>query len=127
MAADDIKPDLPEVVAQEAKTVGDENLEAREPSVEVNKDSVPAQVSGKPEAPADTVKVHEVFVTTDTVITDTSDPLAVQVPDAGRGTLDLPIHGLDRPTVEQVFAADASEVQEREGDALTAADPNPDA
>lgn len=105
--ADDIKPDFPEVVAQEAKTVGDENLSPREVTVEVNKESVPAQVPGKADAPAETVKVHEVVVATDTVITDTSDPLAVQVPDAGRGSLDLPIHSLDAPTPEEQFAASA--------------------
>ncbi len=95
---------LPEVVAQEAKTVGDENLEVREPDFSVHTDTVPAQVMGTPDAPSTTVAVHETSVTMDTVITDTSDPLAVQVPDAGRGTLDLPIHNLSGPTVESVFS-----------------------
>jgi hypothetical protein len=121
----DNKPEAPEVVAQEAKTVGDENMTPREREFEVVSESVQAQVPGKPEDPASTVKVHEVYVTTDTVITDTSDPLAVQIPDAGRGDLNLPIHALDAPTVEEVFASKAAKVEERDGDVPTASDPNP--
>lgn len=103
----DITPDTPAVVAQEAKVVGDDNLEPREPTVEVNKDQVDAQVAQPREGDNDKVNVHEVTVATDTVITDPSDPLAVQVPDAGRGSLDLPIHRLDAPVVEDVFSGKA--------------------
>ena len=92
---------------ERASTIGDENMEPREPEVEVNSDSVPAQVMGEPAPAVTTVPVHETYVTTDTVITDTSDPLAVQIPDAGRGDASLPIHGLTRPTVEQFFAENA--------------------
>lgn len=127
MADNNIKPEVPAVVAQEAKVVGDDNLQARKPSVEVNKDQVTAQVAQPREGDADKVNVHEVAVATDTVITDPSDPLAVQVPDAGRGSLVLPVHSLDGPTVEKVFASDASKVEERDGDAPKASDPNPDA
>jgi len=102
--ADNVTPDAPEVVAQDAKTVGDDALQAREPSVDVVKEQVDAQVSQPREGAADKVNVHEVVVHTDTVITDPSDPLAVQVPDAGRGALDLPIHALDGETPEQVFS-----------------------
>lgn len=102
-----------EVVAQEAKTVGDENLpEAREPEIEVNTDPVDAQVAQPREADAAQVNVHETVVTTDVVITDPSDPLAVQVPDAGRGSLELPIHSLANGTPESVFAAEATEADE---------------
>ncbi len=103
-----VVPELPPIATQEASTIGDENLEVREPEFEVNTESVPAQVMGQPAPAVTTVPVHETYVTTDTVITDTSDPLAVQIPDAGRGSLDLPIHGLSRPTVEQYFAAEAA-------------------
>lgn len=125
--ADEIKPDLPDVAVPENAVVGDENIEVREPSVDVNTESVPAQVTGPAVVPVDTVKVHETFVAMDEVITDPSSPLAVQIPDAGRGSLDLPIHGLSRPRPEDVFAEHAASIQEREGDAPTAADPNPDA
>lgn len=111
--ADKVKPELPAVAAPENATIGDENLEVREPSVEVNKDSVPAQTTGKPAVEVDTVRVHEVAVVTDEIITDPHSPLAVQIPDAGRGSLDLPIHRLDAPTVEQVFAAHAAESEEK--------------
>lgn len=104
-----VVPPLPKIAAQEAKTVGDENLSPREPEFEVNSDEVQAQVMGKPDAPVDVVPVHETFVATDVVITDTSDPLAVQIPDAGRGDASLPAHRLAGPTVEQYFAEHASE------------------
>lgn len=100
---------LPQIAAQEAKTVGDENLSPREPEFEINADEVPAQVMGKPDAPVSVVPVHETFVATDRIITDTSDPLAVQIPDAGRGDASLPAHRLAGPTVEQYFAENASE------------------
>lgn len=101
-------PDLPEVVAQDSKVVGDDNLEVREPTAELRKEQVDAQVSQPRQAENPKVNVHETFVATDTVITDPSSPLAVQVPDAGRGSLDLPIHRLAGPLVEDVFAkADA--------------------
>jgi hypothetical protein len=99
----DTTPPQTEVVAQEAKTVGDDNLKVREPDTQVNAEQVAAQVAQPREGDADKVNVHETSVTTDTVITDTSDPLAVQVPDAGRGSLDLPIHALSGPVVEDVF------------------------
>jgi len=92
------------VVAQEAKVVGDDNLTPREPTAEVVQEQVAAQVAQPREGDADKVNVHETVVHTDTVITDPSDPLAVQVPDAGRGSLVLPAHALDAETPEQVFA-----------------------
>jgi hypothetical protein len=109
---EEVVPALPEVSEANPKTVGDDNFSPREPEFEVVKDEVDAQVTGKPEDEATKVKVHEVHVTTDTVITDTSDPLAVQIPDAGRGSLDLPIHELARPTVEQFFAEHASKADD---------------
>jgi hypothetical protein len=101
-------PDVPEVVAQEAKTVGDDQVPVREASVQVNKGTVPAQVSQPRESDSSTSQVHEVNVQLDEVITDPSSPLAVQVPDAGRGSLDLPIHRLGEERPEDVFARDAA-------------------
>jgi hypothetical protein len=105
------QPRLADVVAQDAKVVGDDEVQAEVHSVEpeVVSESVAAQVAQPREADSDSVNVHEVSVVTDRVILDPSDPLAVQVPDAGRGSLDLPIHALDAPTVEEVFSSEASE------------------
>lgn len=98
-------PEAPEVVSQEGALVGDENQpEPREVQVSTYQDSVPAQVSPERQAPAASVPVHEVSVTLDEPVLDPSSPEAVQVPDAGRGFLDLPIHSLAQPTVEQRFA-----------------------
>ena len=69
------------------------------------KEEVPAQVAPERAAPTETVQVHEVHVTTDKVITDPNDPLAVQIPDAGRGDASLPIHDLAGQSPEQVFAS----------------------
>jgi len=46
--------------------------------------------------------VHEVHVTTDRVITDPNDPLAVQT-EGGSAVLPLPIHALAGRHVEDVF------------------------
>lgn len=105
-----------EVVAQDAKLVGDEEVQAevREPTQEVEKEPVAAQASPDREKPSSEVPVHETRVKLDEVITDPSSPLAVQVPDAGRGSLDLPIHQLGEPRPEDVFASEASEADESE-------------
>lgn len=103
----------PEVTAQEAKTVGDSDV-IHEADIAVYADTVPAQVMQPREGDSDVINVHEVFVVTDEVITDPSSPLAVQIPDAGRGSLDLPIHALARGTVEARFAAAAkAEAEEK--------------
>lgn len=105
----DNKIETPKVAvpsAQEAKLVGDdETQEVREVAPEVNVDQVPAQVVQPREPDADKVNVHETAVATDEVITDPASPKAVQVPDAGRGNADLPIHRLGGATVEQQFEA----------------------
>lgn len=102
-AAQSIK--LPRVAAPENALIGDDNQPApREPDVTVDTDSVPAQVTGPAAVPVDEVYVHETSVKLDQVITDPSSPEAVQIPDAGFGSLVLPIHGLDAPTPEQFFA-----------------------
>lgn len=100
---------LPEVTAQKKKLVGDDKLEVREVTVEVNEDQVDAQTVQPRELDPKKVNVHEVVVATDTVITDPSSPLAVQVPDAGRGDASLPIHRLAEGTVEDVFASESSD------------------
>lgn len=118
---------LPKVRAQKGALIGDEavNEHVHKPEVEVNDEPVKAQVVAEPDPPVSEVYVHETSIALDRVITDPSDPLAVQVPDAGRGSLDLPIHGLDAPTPEDVFAEHAASIEERDGDLPTAADPNP--
>ena len=105
------KPELNEVVAQGPKLVGDEEVQqhVHELDPQVNTEPVPAQVTPDPDPPASTVNVHETYLELDKVITDPSDPLAVQIPDAGRGSLDLPIHSIVGPTVEEVFADAGSE------------------
>lgn len=110
MADENITPPVPDVTAQEAKTVGDENLEeVRKVPVEVTEEQVDAQVVQPREGDSDKVNVHEVSVQLDEVITDPSSPLAVQVPDAGRGSLDLPTHRLAEGTVQEKFDAAADE------------------
>lgn len=110
MANEDITPQVPEVTAQKQKTVGDENLpEPREVEVDVNKDRVKTMRVQQREPDAAYAPVHETVVTVDTVITDPSSPLAVQIPDAGRGNLQLPITGLNEGTVEERFAAASSD------------------
>lgn len=107
MAASDTA--VPTVSAQESKVVGSEELPApREATVDVVKEQVAAQVVQPREPDADHVNVHEVSVQLDEVITDPASPLAVQVPDEGRGFLDLPIHRLDAERPEDVFAREAS-------------------
>lgn len=100
-------PDYAEVTAQEAKLVGDEavNAEVHSVKVHVNEDDVDAQVTQAPDPAPAKVKVYETAVELDEVITDTSDPRAVQIPDAGRGFLDLPIHALAGQTPEEAFAS----------------------
>lgn len=104
VSPEDIAPAAPDVVSQDGALIGDENQpEPREPRVTVNEGTDTAQVAPERQAPADTVPVHEVSVTLDEVILDPSAPEAVQVPDAGRGFLDLPIHNLANGTAEQRF------------------------
>lgn len=103
---------LPDVAAPKNALIGDENLpDAREPGVDVNTDSVPAQTTGKPAEEVTKVYVHETNVTLDEVITDPHSPLAVQIPDAGRGSLDLPIHALTKDGVEAYFDKANAEAQ----------------
>lgn len=84
--------------------------EAPEQGATVTEESVPAQVS--PAVPEylkqyhpDTVDVSEVSVVLDRPILDPNSPDAVQVPDEGKGSLDLPIHALQQPSVEERFAS----------------------
>ena len=125
MADNDVTPRLPEVAVAENALVGDEAVQAAatQPEFEVNTDAVPAQTTGKPAEAVQEVYVHESRVALDKVITDPHSPEAVQIPDAGRGSLVLPIHGLAAPTVEEVFAKEASKVEEADNDAPV----NPDA
>lgn len=116
--ADTPTPKLPGVATQEGALVGDENLpEPREVESVVEQRQDDAQVVAKAGPPVDKVEVFEVVVTTDEVITDPSSPLAVQIPDAGRGSLNLPIHAfVGARTVEDIFSEDASENEDDSSD-----------
>jgi hypothetical protein len=101
---------LNDLAVPENATVGDDNLTPRDPDVYQVNESVPAQVMQDKVVTPDTVKVTETRVALDEIITDPSSPLAVQIPDAGRGNLDLPIHRLaDAPKPEDVFAQAAKD------------------
>ena len=96
------------VAAPANAQIGDDNVAGVNPiEVTVVNEDVPAQVTGAAAVPVETVRVHETHVTTDRVILDPNSPEAVQIPDAGRGGLDLPIHALSNPSPEEVFAAQA--------------------
>lgn len=122
MADENTTPVLPTVTSQKGATIGDENLpEPREADVAVEQRQDKAQVVAKPEPAPSKVEVYEVAVTTDTVITDPSDPLAVQIPDAGRGSLLLPIHQfVGAEHVEDVFARDGQAPEESDEASETA-------
>lgn len=96
-----------EVEVPEAPAAADAE-EAREPTATVVQGEVPHAVVQPREPDADVAQVHEVVVQTDEVITDPSDPQAVQIPEAGRGDSSLPIHALANPVPEAVFADEAS-------------------
>lgn len=104
--AEEITLPVPPVTSQKGALVGDEAVQAAGYDVEpeVKDEQVAAQVAPKRDADPKKVAEHEVVVHTDKVITDPSSPEAVQVPDAGRGSLDLPIHDLAKGSVEDRFA-----------------------
>lgn len=82
------------IAAPENATIGDENLTPIEHDVVTVDETVPAQTTGPAAVEVDTVRVTETHLALDEVITDPHSPLAVQIPDAGRGPLTLPIHQL---------------------------------
>lgn len=110
---DDTQATAPEAQADERPAASDTTLpavsgpanvsegeEPREPTIEVVKDQVDALVVQPREPDSDKVNVHEVSVQLDERVYDRAI-----VPPEGRGSLDLPIHALDSPTVEQQFDA----------------------
>lgn len=112
-----------DVTAQKAKQVGDDNTaDVVDVQVDSTEKSVPAQVAPEREKAPAKVAVDEVVVATDEVITDPSDPRAVQVPDAGRGDASTPIATAYRngERVEDVFAREAAEADEPEEEAPAA-------
>jgi hypothetical protein len=80
-----------------------------ETGVTVTSGSVTAQVTGPPEPVKLTQPVYEAHFQSDRVITDTSDPLAVQVPAASPDDAFTPIGQAHRNPVtpEEAFAAKA--------------------
>lgn len=102
----------PPVAAQESKLVGDEAIASAAAEddnfvADHTDEEADAQVVQDREKDPATVAVKETHVKVDTVITDPSSPLAVQVPDAGRGDASTPIANafLDAKTVEEQFDA----------------------
>lgn len=115
----DVTPKLTDPSAADNALVGDEAVyeHVREVEPEVVQEDVPAQLPPEPSKAAETVPVNEVYVALDEVILDPSSPLAVQIPDAGRGGLDLPIHVLARGTYDQqVESGAAAEVKPADAD-----------
>ncbi len=112
--ADNLKPDLEVTVPQKGALVGDEAVLGVDSPVEseVYTDSVEAMTVAERSPDADKVLVHEVAVTLDRVITDPSSPEAVQIPDAGRGDLTLPIHSLAAPTADEKIAEDGGKAEQ---------------
>jgi hypothetical protein len=80
-------------------------------TVQVTSGTATAQVQGPKASPQQQVPVHETHVKADRVITDTSDPLAVQVPPHGQGDAITPIGAayLNPQSPEDVFAAAETE------------------
>lgn len=82
-------------------TSGDENLpEPREPQVIVQDSYVTPAIKASNSG----ASVSEMHVIIDEVITDPLGPLGVQIPDAGVGFLDLPLHDLAKGTPTQQLA-----------------------
>lgn len=99
------------VAAPANALIGDEAVQGAAKDVEVNVDTaaVPAQVIGKPSAPVKESPVNETYVKVDHAVLDPNSPEAVQIPDAGRGTTNLPIQGVAKgEKAEDVFAREAS-------------------
>lgn len=98
-----VAADLPkgDYLAGDEEVYSDEHMHKVEP--EVTDEQTPTVQPGYHFEPEGTVPLHETYVQMDEVITDPSDPRAVQVPDAGRGYHDLPIWQLGQPTVEERF------------------------
>lgn len=113
--ADELDLKLTEVSGPKEALVGDEavykNPHVVEP--EIVQEDVPAVNAPEEDRHVDTIPLNEVYVQMDTVVTDPSSPEAVQIPDAGRGTNDLPIHSLLEGTVEDKFAAGENDEDDR--------------
>jgi hypothetical protein len=84
--------------------VGDEQVYSVDPAPEYNEYKSQDEAQG-----GGTVDVHEVAVRVDKVVLDPDSPEAVQIPDAGRGKVDLPIHQLASPSPEQQLASGDAE------------------
>jgi hypothetical protein len=117
--APDTATDLAPGETPVAQPAASKDAEAPESPVnaEVNTEAVPAQVTGPPSEAVTEVPVHETHVVTDRVITDPSDPLAVQVPPEGRGNSLTPIgrtfvDGSETP--EESLARKAKEAEDEQ-------------
>jgi hypothetical protein len=107
----DITPTLPEKVAGPKKAlVGDEAVREQTftPEAEVVSEKTTQKYAPEATQQAD-YPLHEVVVVTDRTTTDPTAPEAVQIPDAGRSPLSLPIHDLATGSPEDKFAEVADE------------------
>jgi hypothetical protein len=112
---DKLKPDLKVNSPQKGALVGDEAVYGVDSPVEtdVNAGSETAMRVAERRPDADTVLVHETAVVLDRVVTDPSSPEAVQIPDAGRGDLNLPIHALaGASTADERIAEDGGKAEQ---------------
>jgi len=91
-------------------------------NVQRHQEEVAVPQPGLPVTHPETTPVDVTYVTLDEVITDPTADNAVQVPDEGKGFLDLPIHRLDTKSPEQQLAdGDAREAKGQvDGVAMTA-------
>lgn len=115
---DDVKLPTPRLGVVGEALVGDEAVReaGTRPEAEVVQEDQPAQKMPKERFSADaddSVPVHETYVQMDRVILDPSSPEAVQIPDAGIGFLDLPIHALADGTPEEKFEAGENDEEAR--------------
>jgi hypothetical protein len=103
--------ELPGIAVADNALIGDEAVQSayEAPEAHVVQEDVPAQTTGDSGSPVEVSKVHETTIILDKVVTDPHSPEAVQIPDAGRGTLDLPLHALAGKSPEQVFADSAKD------------------
>lgn len=105
-------PEYIRASAPENALVGDEAVYGLDSptEAEVVTDAVPAQVMSDEVVVVDEIPVHETYVQMDRVVLDPSAPEAVQIPDAGRGFLELPIHQLANGTAEEAIGRGDNEV-----------------
>lgn len=119
---DDVRvPVAPVAVAKNAR-VGDENQrEPRKVEAEIVSEDQKLPVVDREVVFPDTTPVHETYVQLDVVDVEAG----VDIPDAGRGFLDLPIHQLVQKSPEERIAAGENDEEARSLPGITAAENDP--